>query len=215
MRRSTADRSVESSEEPWHDTFLRLSDAMALLAGPPFLLSFAIALSVMDCSSLEPCYGLRPGSKLAITVVEPYDRNSHFKLTPAGDPVPGCGFGFDVSQAQVMDATVLDNEGTMDCKIAIVAIASFGNWTWTPDRQSGVDGAGLNFPVKGSFAAQNASCKGFSSLTFQVLSGDPFQASVPGQVPHVIMTRAFGSGFDAAMSCPACIGTFVVNLQRL
>jgi hypothetical protein len=187
---------------------------MAPASALRFFLSFAIALAVASCSSLEPCYGLGPGSKLTITVVEPYDQNSHFKLTPAAS-APGCGFGFDVSQGQVLQATVVDNEGTMDCKIAKIAVAPFGDWTWTAGRRSGVDGAGLNSPVNGFFTAQSATCTGSTSLTFQVLSGDPFQPSVSGQIPHVIMTRAFVSPSDAAMSCPPCVGTFVVNLQRL
>ncbi len=177
----------------------------------------ALGLAV-GCGSPGPCYGLAPGSRLAITVIEPYDQNSQFTLSSDFSPTPGCGFGFDLAQGTVLQTTVASNASANGCHPAVLTVAPFGSWTWTLDG-SLIDPMvdGLKEPLAGHYSAVGPACSGSVGLLFNLVSGDPLQPSVPGQLPHVVLQRAFtpdGSTANAA-ACRACDGFFVVNLQRL
>jgi|SRR5580658_3248994 hypothetical protein len=166
--------------------------------------------------------GPRPGDGVAGLGVTPLARTA--APTPgtvavgrdANGPSVESGFGFDVTQGQVLEATVESNAPTNLCESAVPTIAPFGNWTWTLGGQLvGAENNGQNDPLVGFYLAMSAGCTGTVDLEFSFLSGDPFQPSVPGQLPHVVMARHFWLSSPASATCHECDGVFVVNLQRL
>ena len=98
------------------------------------LLGAATAGVILNCSSSDssPCYGVVVGDKLDITIVDTYDMNSQYSWL-GGYPAE-CGFGFDLTQGQVLHATV--DVGTRGCLHRLPRgfpeFASFDGWVWTP-----------------------------------------------------------------------------------
>ncbi len=195
---------------------VRASKLFALCVG-------SVIVANSDCTE-STCYDLVPGTKIAITVVEQYDQSSHFLLVEpftdvaAGvNPSQDCGFGFDITQGQTLEGTVAYTGGNLACKDGALSIAPFGNWSWT--LKPGTDLGGTSYrPLAGSYDAHDATCIGHTDLTlYSLTSNDIFQASVPGHIPNVVMTRAFYSYVppNSPQDCGACVGTFVVNLTRM
>jgi len=183
----------------------RASALSALLLG--------VLCGIPCCADRSPCYGLTAGDRVDITVVEPYDQNSQYLLTNnvLFGPTPGCGFGFDLSQGLVLHATVAENESDRNCKVAAPTFEPFNGWTWTLSSDPGTPDTVL----AGAYSASDGACTGLVALTFYVESGDPLQPSVPGQVPHVVMTRQFDGSAPDTPTCHGCLGNFVVNLHKL
>lgn len=177
----------------------------------------ATACGLGACAPTGSQWDLKPGDRVAVTVVEPYDGNSHYPINPGDYPAaPGCGFGFDVQQGQVLAATVVSvtNPEPQCAQIAQVSIAPFGSWTWTI---AGNDASCRGDVMGGYYKATDGSCVGYVNVSVQHVSGDPFAPSVPGQLPHAVMQRTFErtSTSPPAWCVSNCVGNFVVNLQRL
>ncbi|MDP9035853.1 MAG: hypothetical protein M3O50_13715 [Myxococcota bacterium] len=179
------------------------------------LLVVVVAGVVLNCSGPDsaPCYGVAIGNKLDITIVDTYDTNSQYSWT--GRYPAECGFGFDLTQGQVLHATVVsaragDNTG---CQVGFPEFTPFDGWTWarTPPGQSPTGGTMLD----GAYWATRGSCSSALGAVVEVVqSGDPFQPSVPGQRPRVVLKRVFNGGQDAT-TCPGCLGHFVVDVKKL
>jgi hypothetical protein len=188
------------------------------MAIPSRLFAAGVAASMAaSCGSPEPCYGLVPGTKMAVTIVEPYDTNSHFTATDNLAGPPGCGFGFDVAQGDVLHATVQSNAQGQGCDPAMASIAPFGNWTWTltgPASSPETDGLGM--PLQGDYSAVTPGCNGGLVLALTLVWGNLFDPSVRGQPPHVVMTRVFNPDLQSqnGPTCHACAAAFVVDLAH-
>jgi hypothetical protein len=172
-------------------------------------------------SDLVPCFSLKAGDQIALSIVEPYDANSHYTFV-GGLNVPAypCELGVDVSDGETIAATVTDFGAGPDtgCATAVPAYGPVGDWIWQlrPDQMP------PEAFLFGVYTATRSSCVG----TVQVrLSSDnmPFAASVEGQVPHLIMERDFAADANNP-DCPnvptamvdaagnlSCGGYFVVN----
>jgi hypothetical protein len=125
-----------------------------------------------------------------------------------------CGFGLDVTQGLILQATVVGNAANPrnSCKVGFAQYQPFAGWTWTlsADQSPG-------FPpsvLVGEYVATNGTCTGQVQVDIDVVQGtDAFAQSIPGQPPNVVMTRTWFSG--GGPGCPAsCAGEFVVNLQK-
>jgi hypothetical protein len=180
--------------------------ATSLAAFPALVLACAPAA----CSKLPDCFGIHPGDRIAITVVEVYETNPYTTDTPCA--------GFDITPGLTLIATDLANpagQGEADtCNSAAVRIDPPAAWTWTPTTNStGSDPTVLT----GSFNASNGRCAGYLSITVKLTSsGDPFVASEAGQTPNVVIERSFASQRDGGAGCPnTCVDSYSVNLKRL
>ncbi|MDP9149359.1 MAG: hypothetical protein M3O36_05380 [Myxococcota bacterium] len=176
------------------------------------LLGAAAAGVILNCSSSDssPCYGVVVGDKLDITIVDTYDTNSQYAWLGAN--AAECGFGFDLTQGQVLHATVTSSRAGAytGCRVGFPEFASFDGWAWTP-TPPGEDPSGGTM-LDGSYWATHGSCSSALGIAVDVLrSSDPFQPAVPGQWPHVVLTRAFNAG----TTCSGCLGHFVVNVKKL
>jgi hypothetical protein len=152
------------------------------------------------------------GDQIAIAVVDTYVDGAAGISSYDSGMSDVCGFGFDLSQGAVLQATVVGRaENPPDaCYAGVAKIAPFGGWTWT------LTGNGSGPPLSalvGSYAATNGTCTGTVDISLDVAAANPFIPTGPGETPNVIMSRSFsGSG---APGCPtACTGEFVVNLQK-
>jgi hypothetical protein len=176
------------------------------------LVSCIVVIGVVACGNPPPCYGVHVGDRFAITVVDTYSEPVGRESYDAGR-ADICGFGFDVSQGEVLTATDAENIPTSDgaCTGPIARFAPFGSWTWTLE---GTQTSGSQFILAGEYSATNGVCAGHAQVTLTVSSGaNPFAPSAPGQTPNVYMTRSFGG---SGPGCPtSCVGSFVVNLMRL
>ncbi len=94
-------------------------------------LVWLLAAAAQCGSNVPPCYGVNTGDKIAVTVVDSYDGNSNY--AHVGPVYDHCDFGFDLSQGQVLQTTVVGTAANDDvCTVAMVTVAPFANWTWTP-----------------------------------------------------------------------------------
>jgi hypothetical protein len=141
------------------------------------------------CSGVDPCDNLHVGDQFAITIVDAPDGGSFYD----------CGFGFDLSQGQILEATVVDQSTNGQfCKGSIATIAPFGAWTWTltsTNPDSDVD-------LAGSYAATNGSC-----------SGTVYVAVSYGR--YAGLTRDFEPNGSASPECHSCRGSFDVSVQKV
>jgi hypothetical protein len=177
-----------------------------------FVLIVASAGPSACIAKTPPCFDIAVGDPIAIVVVDTYvDTATGISSYDSGFPTI-CGFGFDLSQGAVLQATVVGRaENPPDaCYAGVAQIAPFGGWTWT------LTGNGSGPPLSalvGSYAATNGTCMGKVDVSLAVATANPFSPSVPGEMPNVIMSRSFsGSGEPG---CPTmCTGEFVVNLQK-
>jgi hypothetical protein len=198
----------------------RSPSRVILKTGRPTRLGPIVASAILwgflsNCSSPAPppCYGVHVGDKIAITIVDFYDRQStYLVLGPYASFT--CGFGFDLVKGQELTATVVDSRADVNsdaCTVGIIEIAPFQNWTWAPAAEAF---GGSPDILVGEFRASNGSCQGALQITVVVTGTDPFAPSVQGQIPNVIMGRAFNAG--SGTNCPmSCVGDFVVNLKKL
>jgi hypothetical protein len=175
--------------------------------GRAILWSSSAISCLANCSGPSACLGVHVGDRIAITIEDTLGADSN----DAG-PANVCGFGFDVSQGQVLQATIVST--TVDagglCAVPHAQIASFGAWTWT--FISG-DGGGGDTVLSGDYAVSSGGCTGTTSLDVRVVgSASPFAPFVQGVPPSVIMDREFGGGAGCR---PGCTGSFIVSLQRL
>ena len=74
------------------------------------------------------------------------------------DPCSACTFGFDLSQGQSLQATVVSQAQGEFCTGSRATIAPFGAWTWTLIDQDAPGGG--DAIISGSYAATNGSCSG-------------------------------------------------------
>ena len=143
------------------------------------------------CSGDDTCDNLHVGDQVAITIVDAIDAD--------GGSFYNCGFGFDLSQGQILEATVVDQSANGQfCKGSIATIAPFGTWTWTltsTTPESDVD-------VSGSYAASSGSCSG--TVYFSVSNGG-----------HSGLTRDFEPDGSTSSECHSCRGIFNVSVQKV
>ena len=178
-----------------------------------------IALGACTIGPPPPCFGLGVGSRVAITVVDAYTGNAAYPQSAAVPHMSACEFGLDLTQGEVLEATVESNPNSGgSCSAGVPSFAPSGGWTWT--LQPG--GGGLDSPtiLEGEYAASNGPCSGSTGfhLRTHFPLGDIFAASARGQLPPAILERDFyPDKADASPAgCPAgCSGDFVVNLSRL
>jgi hypothetical protein len=170
----------------------------------------ALACAVAACNGTPDCFGIHPGNRIAITVVDVYEKSPYTAAFPCA--------GFDITPGQTLLATDLGNpsgNGEADtCNSAAVRIDPFAGWTWAPARMStGSDPTVLT----GGFNASNGTCAGYVTISVKVVSsGNPFGASEAGQTPNVVMERAFTAQGGGGVGCPhTCIDNYSVNLERL
>jgi hypothetical protein len=150
---------------------------------------------------------------VAITIVDTYAVPGTGVSYDAGE-ADVCGFGFDLSQGQVLVATDAQNVTADDasCKGAIAELAPSGGWTWT---LSGTQSTASRFLFAGEYEGSDGSCMGHVQMNLVVNpdAADPFAPSVPGQVPNVYLERTFSG--SSAGCLRNCVGAFLVTLQRL
>jgi hypothetical protein len=197
-RSEAAQRRARAEGAGWHR-------ARSLAVCAALVLACAAA-----CNKTPDCFDIHPGDRIAITVVEIYQKNPYTTTFP-------CGFGFDLTQGLMLVSTDLGNpdshgEGAT-CNSAAVRIDPFAGWTWTPADMS----AGFGHILTGSFNATNGTCAGYVSIVANLMSnGQPFAASEAGQSPNVLMQRTFTAQGDGGAGCPhTCNDYYSVNLARL
>jgi hypothetical protein len=179
----------------------------------PVLPCVVAGLSASACwGDSSPCFGVTVGDRIAVTVVDTFVG----ALGPYDSGRAGvCGFGLDVTQGLVLQATVVSNPPNPrnSCHVGIARYQPFAGWTWTLSVDLSSPGVPPSVLV-GEYAATNGTCTGLVQVDISVVRGtDPFAPSTPGQPPNVVMSRDYFSG--GGPGCPAsCVGEFVVNLQR-
>jgi hypothetical protein len=182
----------------------------------PGRLSFLVALAGAPAcqGNPPPCFGINVGDKIAITVVDtlvvPADNIDSYDSGMSGI----CGFGLDLSQGSVLQATVtatVDDGSLGSCAVGVAQYQPFSGWTWTLSQN--IAAAAFPYLLVGEYSATNGTCSGTVNVTLRDTEGvSPFDPSIPGQPPNVILNRSFSGG---GPGCPTeCQGDFVVNLQR-
>jgi hypothetical protein len=180
---------------------------------PAALVALLVIASATGCGphGSQPCYGVQAGDRLSITVVEQYDSTTHYGPSVYEQPA-GCGFGLDVVQGQVLTATAVAGASGTDCSVATPVFDPAAAWSWADAGALGGEGGGD--VLAGSYQLQSAQCSGLVQLEFHVVSGDPFEPSVPGEVPHVVMYRFYYGGTSSETGCVSCQDTYVVSLTK-
>jgi hypothetical protein len=159
-------------------------------------------LLVCACHGLDPCYELKVGDRVQITVTAPVEEN---QLQP-------CNAGLDFAAGQVSVFTVQGFEGDTTCKAATGTLTAVGGWTWEPDYQLSTHGMGRLIDGLG-LSASRGDCQGVVDLALE-MDRPPDSALVPGVPAEGTLRRGF-SGPGTA-TCPiSCSGGFLVEVEKL
>jgi hypothetical protein len=192
----------------------------APLRGASIAVGCILAAALTGCPNTPPgaCYGLAVGSRIQLSVIEPYGPNSDF--TYSSQVTSMCDDGLDLAAGQTIEADVIDLRGDNSCLTAIAQFSSVDGWTW--QLKANQDPASGLF-LYGLYQASLGACTG--TLEIQVSADTtPFAPETPGQAPHVVLTRSFTA--DATNpACPdagtviqsarSCVGQFVVSANKL
>ena len=189
-----------------------------------FALALVAVAVVAACKSPGPCYGLGVGTSISITIVDYYSGNPNYPQDSPGAIWPGsagppggdsCFFGFDVTQGQVIEATVQSEpvNTQADCRVGIPTFGPIGSWTWSDPGE--LDNQGSPSILAGMYTATNGVCNGFANVTLLTGEGvsDIFAPSVVGQPPSAVLQRQY-VGTPTAACRSGCDADWVVNLQR-
>jgi hypothetical protein len=167
-----------------------------------------VAGIVCACSGPRPpCFGLSVGSKLSITIgAEQQDNDGTTTM---------CGYTFDVTQNEVLLATVVDTAAAADsdCTVGVAQFGPVNGWTWS----DGHPGAGQGDPyiLGGEYIATRGSCQGSLQLLLEGQGPNPLQTGDAGG-PPAVFTREFESPSSSSPDCPiACVDSYFVTIERL
>ena len=179
-----------------------------------------------NCPTVVSCGGVKQGDRIEITVVDLYDKNSQYtyrSVSPFAGTAPECGYGPDIQQNQVIEATVTDqlfNRVCPFCWSSGATYQSVNGWNWTlVPSDVGVSGDIL----VGNYNLSSGACSATAYISVMALDDTPFATSTPGELPHAILSRSMGSRQGppcstvpvSASGFASCEEVYVVNLRKL
>jgi hypothetical protein len=155
------------------------------------------------------------GDKVTITVVDTLSLSGAIYYADGGGVSSYlCGFGFDITKGQMLEATVISlaEDVTASCTVATVSVAPFGGWTWTNSGEQPVASQEI---LSGEYTASNGTCAGTVQMGIDLArTGDPFAPIDAGASPIAQMGRKY-TGTGAVSGCTSyCYDNFGVVLQK-